>query len=227
MLSKLYYALFPPRCLCCEKRPAPWGLCTDCEGILPWFACACSRCGRTLPPDQSLCQRCIVDPVPFDRFRAVFDYVAPVDALIHRFKYKDCLATGAWLSRRLLETCILQDWPLPEVLIPIPLHKKRYQQRGYNQAEELCRMMKVHFGQPIYTKGIIRTRDTVRQSTLTKEARMRNVAGVFEIKETPFPYKHVAIVDDVVTTGATAGALACALRAAGVVYIEIWVLARR
>ena len=114
--------------------------------------------------------------------------------------------------------------PLPARLVPVPLHRNRLRRRGYNQAVELARPLGRALGLPVAPRLCRRQRPTPAQAELTGSDRRRNVRGAFAVAA-PVP-RHVAIVDDVVTTGSTVGELARVLRRAGAERVEVWAVAR-
>jgi ComF family protein len=152
---------------------------------------------------------------------AGFTYAEPVTALVRRFKFHDDLAAGRILARLAAEAFVDST---PKALIPIPLHATRLRQRGFNQALELARYWGRRQGIPVLPQALIRTRATETQSSLPAEARRTNVAGAFQASGI-LP-AHVALVDDVVTTGSTTAEAAKALLQAGASRVDVWCLAR-
>lgn len=145
-----------------------------------------------------------------------------MDALIGRFKYGGALHFGALLGRLLAARCAQRR---PDGLIPVPLHPARLSERGFNQARELAR--------PLVRGGRLRLLDDVccriaatpPQAGLSAQQRYRNLAGAFAVTG-DLAGRHVAIVDDVLTTGSTAAALSRELLRAGAVSVEVWAVAR-
>ncbi len=124
------------------------------------------------------------------------------------------------MARHLAETS-----ELPECIIPVPLHHNRYRQRGFNQSIEIARHLSRQLSIPLDLSSCIRNRDTTHQTDLPAKQRRKNMRQAFSVLN-PMPYQHVAIVDDVMTTGATASALAAALKKHGVNRVDVWVCAR-
>jgi ComF family protein len=217
------FTLLAPRCLVCgEPGLAQCDLCAACAGVLPWNQPCCARCGLPLPIAAETCGRCLRRPPPFDRTQAAFRYAFPLDRLLPRFKFHGDLAAGALLSR--LMAGAVGEPPWPEVLVPVPLHRGRLRERGYDQALELARALGRRLHVPV--QGLVERRvATQAQTTLTAGARRRNVRGAFGCRSGPLP-AHVALVDDVMTTGATVHECARVLRLAGVARIDVWVVAR-
>lgn len=216
--------LLPPRCLVCRETGA-YGLdlCVNCTQSLPWNHAACVRCGLPLPaPDE--CGTCLTAPPPVTTTAAVFVYGFPVDRLVPRFKFHQDLAAGRLLAD--LATGTLGRVPRPDALVPIPLHEGRLRDRGYDQALELARPLARSLSIPLLADRLARLRATAPQSELHAVARQRNVARAFGIAGAgPLP-AHVALLDDVMTTGATLHAAARTLLAAGVTRVDAWVIAR-
>ena len=221
----LQFNLIPPTCLLCGD-PGHEGLdlCSGCLSDLPIIVHPCPSCGRSLHQSTTVrCGSCQRTPPPFDRCRSAFAYGPPVDWLIQTFKFHQQLAAGRLLSA-LLVRCFA-DTPAPDCLVPVPLHTKRLRERGFNQALELARPMARQLGIALAATRCHRVHHTENQSRLTGKNRRLNVRNAFEVSW-PDPPRRVAIVDDVLSTGATAGELTSALKRAGVVEVEVWVVAR-
>ena len=227
--ARMGRVLLPPRCLVCgEVGVDDHDLCVDCQRALPWNRSACARCGLPMPVPVASCGRCLKKPPPLDRVHATFRYGFPVDNLLPRFKFHHDLAAGRELSEA-MQVMLVDPMSVaidrPQALIPVPLHPKRLRQRGYNQALELARPLSKAFGIPLLHDGLHRIRDIAPQSGLGALARRRNPRGAFEIGAGALP-GHVALVDDVMTTGATLYECARVLKRAGVQRVDAWVAAR-
>ncbi|PNS08706.1 ComF family protein [Solilutibacter silvestris] len=218
-------ALYPRRCLVCDGAGQPGlDLCPLCEAELPWLPPACPRCA--LPSMFGLpCERCSGRSSPIQRTRAAFVYNAPIDRLLPRLKFHDDLCAGRLASSLMLR--VLQNADRPDAVIAIPLHRKRLRKRGYNQALELAKPIAQALDLPLRGDLLHRREYTEAQSSLDKEARALNMQDVFVglhgKREVP---RHVTLVDDVMTTGATLEAAAIALKAVGVQRVDAWVCAR-
>lgn len=197
-----------PRCLGCgEAGQGGHDLCPGCRASLPWCRPAC---GGGAPP-----LRMVVAP---------FLYAAPLDRWLPRFKFHRDFAAGRLLSQLMLETCVAA--PRPAALVPVPLHRARLRQRGYDQALELAKPLARALGLPLRIDLLLRRRATAPQSELHAGERRRNLRDAFAAGGGVEMPAHVALVDDVMTTGATLQAAAEALRRAGVARIDAWVCAR-
>jgi len=221
--------LLAPRCLICdEPGTAEQDLCPACAHTLPWSVAACRGCALPLPPalkHQALCGTCQRHHSALHQCWAAFIYASPVDELLLRFKFHHDLAAGQLLSQ-LMQRALrrhVNDQALPQALIPIPLHRARLRQRGYDQALELAKPLARELGLPL-RQGLHRQRATQPQSELDAAARRRNLRGAFTAHP-PLP-KHVVLIDDVMTTGATLQAAAQALHHVGVERVDAWVCAR-
>ncbi len=218
--------LFPPTCLLCGDRGLEQlDICPACLAALPWLTPACPVCG--LPQSAattSPCGACQRRPPPFDRLRAALRYEEPVRHLIQGLKFRNQLAHARLLGE-LLALRLGELAEPPERLIPVPLHRSRFIRRGFNQAEEIARIVSARSGIPLDTRCARRVRATDPQAQLRAGERRRNIRQAFRLAA-PLSCRHVAIVDDVVTTGATVGEFARALRQAGVSRIEVWSCAR-
>jgi ComF family protein len=232
--------LHPWHCLCCGADGEPGrDLCRPCAAELPWLGRACRRCALPLAtadrgPD---CPRCTAAPPPQAAAIIPFRYAFPVDRLIVGLKFAGRLERARLLGTLLADAVADRldrvgaasgVLARPAALIATPLHPDRARQRGFNQAAEIARPLAARLGLPLLNGVVARVRATAEQSALDAAARQANVRDAFAVTaghraELP---DHVAIVDDVVTTGATAAALAAALRGAGVRRVTLWAVAR-
>lgn len=219
--------LYPPCCVLCG-RPGSGGrdLCAGCYGDLPWVRGACTRCARPLHcAADRLCGRCTRMPPPFAATIAPLRYRSPVDHLILGAKFGGRLQLTRLLGELLAEAAGMCELPRPEALLPVPLHPQRQRVRGYNQAVELARPVSRTLGLPLLTGACRRVRATASQTRLDGRARRANLRGAFAVTGA-LGCAHVAIVDDVMTTGSTVAALAQALVGAGVRRVDVWCVAR-
>ncbi len=216
--------LIPSHCLLClAQDPSGLNLCQDCRGALPWLTTACSRCSLPLHYPGQLCGACQHHPPKFDTGIALFHYAPPVDRLILQLKFAAGLH-HARLFAALLATR-LASAPPPDCVIPIPLHPSRQRKRGFNQAIEIARPLSKQLGYHLDIETCIRTRATPPQSLLSAGQRRSNLRGAFALTR-PLQARHVALVDDVMTTGSTLNAVSKLLRHAGAERIDVWVCAR-
>ncbi|NVK43296.1 MAG: ComF family protein [Oceanospirillaceae bacterium] len=169
-----------------------------------------------------ICGRCLKKPPAFDNCSAAFAYRFPLDQLIPRIKYRDSPADLGWLAEAMaLE---LRGTSLPDVLIPVPLAPARLRRRGYNQAELLAARLGRHFSIPLDRHSLTKPRDTRHQMALAGAERRRNLKDAFRWEGTS--YRHIALVDDVMTTGTTVNVIAALLKKSGIERVDVWVLAR-
>ena len=220
--------LYPPYCLLCS-RPSrgPRELCADCTRDLPWNRHACPRCALPMPAesDAPLCGQCLKSPPPWDSAYSPLIYDWPLDRLLQGFKFQGELAIGRLLGELLADFLAASLAPRPDVLVPVPLHRARLRERGFNQALELMRPVSRRLHLRPDNRMCVRQVNTAVQSKLNAKERQRNLRDAFEVCR-PVAGAHVAIVDDVITTGATVAALSKALREAGAARVSVWSLAR-
>lgn len=203
--------LLPPACGYCG-RPGQM-FCPDCRASVTWIRePVCETCGR--PFDGRLCPACAGDPPAIQSIRAAVYYRDPVRRLIHRFKYEGLFALGRPLGQLMVEAWPRWQQPV-DLVLPIPLHRRRQRERGYNQSELLVRELRRHLGWPSEPGALSRVRQTRPQMGLTAAERRANVHGAFEADPAGVGGKRVLLVDDVCTTGSTLTAAAIALREAG------------
>ncbi|MFC4819988.1 ComF family protein [Dokdonella ginsengisoli] len=219
--------VLPPRCLLCAAPGADGrDLCAGCAGDLAPNPVCCPRCALPLAVPAPACGQCLKREPPFAAAWAPFRYEHPLDLLEARFKFHADLAAGRVLSSLMIERVAIDAPALPALLIPVPLHTARLRERGYNQALELARPLARAFAIPLRADLLLRTRATPPQTGLDAKTRRRNLRGAFAVAVGATLPGHVALVDDVMTTGATLRECARALRAAGVARVDVWALAR-
>lgn len=220
-------ALWPPTCIVCGRgSDNDEDCCTGCRGDLPVPPGRCRRCGAVLPRDIERCGQCLSAPPRFDRAFAAFEYRPPVAHLVQRFKFSGDLAAGRVLARRFARRLVDIGACRPELLVPVPLNWRRQWRRGFNQAALLARDVANDLGGIPWTQALVRTRPTATQSELPARRRAGNVRGAFRLRRLPCEIAHVALVDDVMTTGSTLNECAALLKRAGVARVDAWVVAR-
>lgn len=219
---QLYSKLMPIPCRLCCSMNQYHAICESCLQNLPSLGGTCPRCA--LPVKNSfLCGRCLHQPPEQDLSFSLFPYLDPIDRLIADFKYHDQLFLSQFFAKLMSDQ--LRIRPLPSLLIPIPLHANRLRQRGYNQSFELAKALSLQLGIPTSNRYLIKTLDTKSQASVPFKARKQNIQHAFKFIQTIIP-AHIAIIDDVLTTGHTANAAAKQLRKAGATTIEVWTIAR-
>jgi ComF family protein len=227
--------IFPPRCIACsailEEHP-PLPFCPQCkDGIRFIRSPLCPRCGIpfTAPDDvDHLCGECLVTQRPFALARAVGLYEATLLTAIHLFKYGGRIGIGKVLGGIMADFAGgIWDMTVFTAIIPVPLHRKRLQERGFNQAVVLARTIAKRFGLPLDFLTLRRQRITAPQVGLGREERSVNVRGAFTVlKPERARGKRILLVDDVYTTGSTLTECAEALLDAGVDSVAVLTLAR-
>jgi ComF family protein len=223
----LIHRLFPATCLLCldPGQPPRLDLCRGCEADLPRSPRGCAVCAVPVAAGRIACDPCFARRPAFDAAFAPYRYEFPLVELIHRLKYGGQAAIarilGLLLARRLAE----RGAPAVDALVPVPLYPAREARRGYNQAAEIARFAAELLALPVADRIALRVRATEEQAALPAIVRRVNVSGAFAVRAGPVPAA-VAIVDDVLTTGATADALAAALKSAGCRRVEVWAVAR-
>jgi ComF family protein len=207
-------------CALCLADAGSDRVCRDCSGSLPRLGPACPRCALPMPQMQ-VCGRCLLRPPAFDATVAAFEYRFPVDRLVQRFKFAGDLAAGRWLAQRLAAAVRTR----PDLLVVAPLTAARLRTRGFNQALEIARVVGAATGARVGARALEKVRDTAPQPGLGGRERRQNLRGAFRVTGS-MAGRHVAIVDDVMTTGATVAELARVLRQAGARRVDVWVVAR-
>lgn len=215
----------PQSCCWCDEENTRGPVCNSCRARLPWNEPACRACAIPLPSANGVCAECLEGSPPQDRSWAAFRYESAIAGQIIGLKFHARFAPAHVLGVLMAQRLAQRPEPLPELLIPVPLHPRRLRLRGYNQALEIGREISGRLGIPLAPQGAQRVRMTHEQTRLSAVERRRNVRGVFEVSHL-VRGRHIALLDDVITTGATAGELARVARRAGARRIEVWAAAR-
>jgi ComF family protein len=212
--------LFGGSCFLC--RGAARGiLCPACDADLPRLAgTLCPRCA--LPsPGAAVCGRCLADAPHYDATVAALAYRFPADTLVHSLKFRGQLALAPLMGDLLTEKIRERI----DLVVPVPLSRERLRERGYNQAAEIARRVAKARRVRLELTIIARERNTQAQADLPWSERARNVRGAFRC-ERSLDGAAIAVVDDVMTTGATLDELAATLKRAGAARVVNWVVAR-
>jgi ComF family protein len=229
--ATLLEGIFPNHCVLCglrSHRQIP--LCLECEREMPVNRSCCTRCAIplsiTTQPGR-VCGSCLQTPPPFDRVIAPWLYDEYFAHLIQQWKYGRQWRLTALLAQLWRQQAEFHS-PI-DLMVPVPLHWRRRWRRGFNQSELLCRQLRATCPElascELAPRLVKRRRATASQSGMSAQQRAGNIHGAFTVRGSCDNLR-IAIVDDVLTTGATAAALAEALTTAGASYIEVWCLAR-
>ena len=211
---------------CGNSANSKMALCVNCHESLPWIMHACKGCATPLLGEDIFCGICIKIPYGLSEICALFEYRQPIKYFISSLKFNHKLIYAKFFSKCFIESISKsKQVDLPQAIIPMPLHNKRIQHRGFNQAIEISRPIAKYFNIPLLRRCIIRTRHVLPQSDLSKKQRILSVKNIFSVAESK-DYKHVAIVDDVMTTGSSVRSLIGTLKKSGIERIDLWVVAR-
>lgn len=200
-------------------------ICVACDADLPRLPPErCPVCA--LPsPDAQTCGRCLSATPAYDETRAALEYAFPVTRLIQSFKYEHAVGLGATLATYLNQAIPVHEPRSVDLLVPLPLAPARLKERGYNQALELARVLARQHGLALDGRAVARVRHAPPQADLPWKERRRNIRGAFAARRR-FDGCSVAVIDDVMTTGATLDEMARVLKAAGAQRVVNWVVAR-
>ena len=227
VLNKLRQLWPAPNCLLCDAvSDSELSLCMACQKDLPWLLHCCRRCAMPIEDRQkTLCLQCQIEPPVFDEAICALHYSLPVDSLIKRMKFSHQLSCARVLASLLAQHLSQLDISSVDVILPVPLHKTRLRQRGFNQALELAKDLRRYHDIPLL-KGVSRIVNTKAQTLVKGQDRVQNLSGAFTIKPGSELPEHVAILDDVITTGSTSNELTRLLKNAGVKKVTVWAVAR-
>ncbi len=218
-------------CLLCDLQTDSLSpICMACESDLPWLIDQCERCALPLPMSGLTCAQCTRQSPAFNEVVVPWLYDFPIDTLVTRFKYQ-----GKWPQGRLLAELLGQTLQYryaeglqrPDLLVPVPLAGKRMRQRGYNQAAMLAKWLGDQLQLPVDERQVKRVKELPAQQGLDAKARKRNLRDAFALSDScNVMGKHLALIDDVLTTGSTADTLARLLIRAGARKVDVYCLAR-
>jgi len=216
--------------LCDEATDTPHPICTPCESELPWLMESCQVCALPLPTAGLTCGQCLKQPPAFEQVIAPWTYRFPLDSLITRFKHQSQWPLGRLLGELLAQALrerFDNGLPRPDLLLPVPMAARRLRQRGYNQAAMLANWLAQSLEIRTDEHCLRRIQDTLAQQGLDARARRRNLLQAFALApDAEVEGLHLAVVDDVLTTGATAESLARLLIKAGARRVDVYCLAR-
>lgn len=210
-------------CVLCGSMSHDGLWCRDCALALPYLpAPLCEMCALPIP-NGKLCGHCLAQPAQFSHSTAVYAYTFPINKLIQNLKYGNQLALADMLAQQLLRKIDRKN--LPDTIIPMPLHPNKLRQRGYNQAMLLAKRLAAELHVELLGHACERVRDTASQSTLPFKERGKNMRNAF-VCNVDLSGKKIALVDDVMTSGASLNALAAAVQKRGANDVQTWVIAR-
>lgn len=220
--TRIRQTLLVQDCVLCQTPSGARLLCEACERELPSTASACPRCAAPASGNAE-CGACIAGPPHYDASCAAFVYAYPVDALVQALKYGRQLALAELFAQKLHER--LGHVAVADLIVPLPLHPARLAERGFNQAAEIAKVLSRLSGIAMDARAARRVRNTAPQTDLPWRERAVNMRHAF-VCDRNLAGVRVAVVDDVMTTGATLDEFAKALKRRGAARVENWVVAR-
>ncbi|MDH5219135.1 MAG: ComF family protein [Gammaproteobacteria bacterium] len=217
----------PSNCFLCGQGVRLEQLfCQNCSDTLPYLHNSCLRCANPLSGTGGLiCGKCQLKSPPIDRTISVFHYENPISHVIQQYKFRERIFLARWLAGYLIERVKSEYERLPDLIMPVPLHPKRLGQRGFNQALELTKVISKQISIKHTPQLCQRTKNTAPQVELPGSERHKNLRGVFQTSK-PLNGEHIALIDDVMTTGSTLNEIAKTLKKAGASRVDAWVIAR-
>jgi ComF family protein len=227
LFSRVLQSL-PSLCAVCRS----WGeqaVCAACHGRYARLVPRCGRCALQVPEGVAVCGRCLQHPPAFDAACTGLDYAHPWSTLIARFKFRAGLELVDALVAPLQKTLLHEERRWPDLLLPIPLSEERLRERGYNQAWQAARRLSRLLELRCDATLLLRIKHSRHQLDLPPDERAANVRDAFAVeplRRSELKGLHVAVIDDVMTTGATCAEAARVLKRAGAGRVEAWSLAR-
>ena len=199
--------------------------CDDCEKILPYIKTErCDHCGRITAYSVNYCNSCIEKNINFDKARSAFDYEMPISALIKGFKYDGKRYLSEVFANE-LKKIYVREFMLADVIVYVPMTEERLKERGYNQAELIAEELSELISVPVSHNALKKTRETPRQANLTKQERRNNLRKSFTAYKNEIEGKNVLLIDDVLTTGATADIISMLLKRKGAKTVTVLTVA--
>ena len=224
--SSVTQVLRPPSicALCRQYHRENRAVCRDCLVFCEPLGPACHSCAEPLPDENFLlCGLCCKTKPPIDSTIAAYRFEEPLRTLLHEFKYQEGLYLSSLLAAFIHEA-LPSEAKKTQCLIPIPMHRKRLRERGFNQAAELAKHLGRILHIPIDTFNCQKITHTPPQAGLSGKERRKNLCNTFRAK--PIPYQHVTLIDDLITTGSTAFELASMLKKQGILRVDLWCAAK-
>lgn len=233
-VDTLKQVLFRQNCVLCNAninapQTSNHAVCRPCLNDLPWHPTnSCPQCGLT--SSSMVCGRCLNSPPDFDATKAIFLYAYPVDVMMQRYKYGNMLNLGNTFGDFLTEKVNVEDCLKNiDLIIPMPMHPQRLKERGFNQALEIAKVLTKDCKEKLDYNSVERQTLTPPQASLPLKERIKNIKGAFKVKADKLDKlqgKRIAIIDDVMTTGASLNELAKTLKKAGASHVECLVVVR-
>ena len=218
------WPLKTPCSLCRQYHNQNTPICNYCEHLFVPLGPACKQCATPLPEWHfPQCAQCREHPPFIDAVFAPYQFEAPLRTLLHDFKYREKLHLSLFLAEQMQHTPPIFE-PNHTCLIPIPLHQKRLQTRGFNQAAVLAKQLAKQLELPYCPQFIQKIKNTLPQAELEAKKRKKNIKNAFLVKKIHYP--HVILIDDLITTGSTANELAHQLKSNGTQQVSLWCLAK-
>lgn len=219
----------PAKCRFCASSLSPEfsniGACQLCIADLPWNSPCCSRCAEPLNVANALCARCQKKPPQFDQIVAPLKLITPVNQLVYGMKYHAQFSSVQFLAHILAGEIQARRQEKPDLLIPVPLYKRRLRKRGYNQSLLLAKKLSDALHIPLEADAVIRVKESKDLIGQTAAQRRKQLKGVFQARR-EFTGQNICVVDDVVTSTATANEMAKICKKAGATTVTVWACAR-
>lgn len=223
--------LLPTICLLCHQyHRGKYAICMSCESELPLLGPTCPTCARPCadlvdtPNNIASCGKCLTSMPYLDHVIAAYRFEEPLRSLMHTFKYREGFYLSGFIAHLMSNTNKLALLKNTECLIPIPMHRSRLKQRGFNQAAVLARALSQSSNIPYKINACKKIRNTIPQAELKAKERAHNLKDAFQANR--IKYSNVTLVDDLLTTGHTANELAKTLKEQGVSTVNLWCCAR-
>ena len=231
MFKLLTHWMFPGCCCLCDGSGCDgMDICEVCLNCLPNNLISCSRCASPIIytglSEAILCGSCLKEKPRLTQTIAPFIFEYPVDYIVRSLKFQHEEKYARLMGELLAKVVQDSKVTMPECLIPVPLHRLRYLERGFNQAELVAYFCAAQLGLPVANNFLERVQYTVPQTGLGRDLRKKNLRGAFQVTGGNSLPKHVTVIDDVITTGSTVNEISSVLLKRGVERVDVWAFAR-
>lgn len=217
----------PAICFVCNQyHHGNTAVCNHCYRLLTPLSSCCRHCAMPLPDMTfAVCGQCLRKKPAIDLVLTAYRFEEPLRTLLHEFKYRQGLYLSTFMTQLMLDALPFAPYR-PHCLMPIPMHRLRIQQRGFNHAAYLAKKLARQLNIPYDASYCKKIRHTPSQAGLSFKQRQKNIEQAFSIKIRPSTYQHVTLIDDLLTTGSTANELAKTLKNGGIARVDLWCCAR-
>ncbi len=228
ILQKISYFIYPPRCYCCKTDLQDYGLCSICYSKLSFSYNKCCYCNSAISNNSNVCGLCVKKSKYFENIYFACLYQDVIRKLIYDYKFNGQTDLSKFLANLIYQYTLIKNKNLEDsIIIPIPIHRYKLFKRGYNQTSLLGKELFKLFNCHINNNVLAKSKNTLQQVGLDQKQRINNLTNSFEVKNIHLiKNKHIILLDDVITTGATINECAKILYSTNVKSIDVLAIAK-